>query len=215
MRLESFALRNRKTKSWLERIVAISSINLIVSYNESNLELRRCDRDRKKKEIARNLSENLPFGEACHARFSPICVANIFALYSSITAVRARERESTHLANRVTIVTGFSRSRDLTYRSIRCLHGIKLIWTCVHFFSPFYFFSLSPPPPLSLSNIRPMKERDYRESFRLVVERRISFEIVAFRDNFSPFLQCVLLKIASIFVGKEIRLLTRDRIKLI
>lgn len=152
MRLESFALRNRKTKSWLKRIVAISSINLIVSYNEPNLELRRCDRDRKKKEIARNLSENLPFGEACHARFSPICVANIFALYSSITAVRARERESTHLANRVTIVTGFSRSRDLTYRSIRCFHGIKLIWTCVHFFSPFFFFSLSPLP-LSLSRI--------------------------------------------------------------
>lgn len=162
----------------------------------------------------------MPFGEACHvAPFRPFFPnlrgRDIFALYSSITAVRARERESTHLANRVTIVTGFSRSRDLTYRSIRCLHGIKLIWTCVHFFSPFYFFSLSPPPPLSLSNIRPMKERDYRESFRLVVERRISFEIVAFRDNFSPFLQCVLLKIASIFVGKEIRLLTRDRIKLI
>lgn len=135
----------------------------------------------------------MPFGEACHAApfrpfFPNLRGRDIFALYSSITAVRARERESTHLANRVTIVTGFSRSRDLTYRSIRCLHGIKLIWTCVHFFSPFYFFSLSPLP-LSLSNIRPMKERDYRgfhrESFRLVVERRISFEIVAFRDNFA------------------------------
>lgn len=111
----------------------------------------------KKKEIARNLSENLPFGEACHAApfrpfFPNLRGRDIFALYSSITAVRARERESTHLANRVTIVTGFSRSRDLTYRSIRCLHGIKLIWTCVHFFSPFYFFSLSPLP-LSLSRI--------------------------------------------------------------